>query len=221
MQLQDVKKLVSQGEGLHIEFKRKANFPEKIMKEAVAFANTAGGYLFIGVDDSGAITGVAHPDEDHYLMEHALETLITPAMAYSYERVPVSRHGDSVLVYHIPEQEGKPYYVKAPDGELIAYVRREDRSIQASPQVREIMKLATRRKQLRFEFGDKERELLKYIDRMGSITLEEFATLADIPKKRASRTLVLMTSCNVIRVEPNENADRYYLSEGLSAVQEG
>ena len=32
--------LVAKGEGLHLEFKRKAAYPDKIVKEMIAFANT-------------------------------------------------------------------------------------------------------------------------------------------------------------------------------------
>jgi len=37
--------LVRQGEGLHLEFKAKTNFPDKIVHELIAFANTNGGTL--------------------------------------------------------------------------------------------------------------------------------------------------------------------------------
>ena len=39
----DLRKLVRQGEGHHLEFKRKATNPEKVICEMIAFANTLGG----------------------------------------------------------------------------------------------------------------------------------------------------------------------------------
>ena len=51
MTLQEVKELAVKGEGLQIEFKKKAAYPEKIVREVIALANTQGGTLLIGVDD--------------------------------------------------------------------------------------------------------------------------------------------------------------------------
>ena len=57
MTIQDITKLAQKGEGLHVEFKKKAAHPEKIVKEIIALANTEGGYLLLGVDDDGTVSG--------------------------------------------------------------------------------------------------------------------------------------------------------------------
>ena len=51
LDLRNLKHLVRHGEGQRLEFKMKVKFPEKIVKELVAFANSDGGHLFIGVSD--------------------------------------------------------------------------------------------------------------------------------------------------------------------------
>ena len=43
MTLQEVRALAAKGEGLKIEFKKKASYPEKIVREFIALANTVGG----------------------------------------------------------------------------------------------------------------------------------------------------------------------------------
>ena len=49
--------LLKQGEGLKSEFKE--SFDSKnLPKEIVAFANTEGGKIFIGVDDVGKVKGI-------------------------------------------------------------------------------------------------------------------------------------------------------------------
>ncbi|MFM8913049.1 MAG: helix-turn-helix domain-containing protein, partial [Flammeovirgaceae bacterium] len=60
-QLFELKKLVFEGEGLQLEFKRKASYPEKIVRDLIAFANTEGGTLLVGVDDDKTIPGVKYP----------------------------------------------------------------------------------------------------------------------------------------------------------------
>lgn len=57
-----LRRLVMEGEGQHLEFKRKVSHPEKIVREMIAFANSEGGTILIGVDDDGLLAGVKYPD---------------------------------------------------------------------------------------------------------------------------------------------------------------
>lgn len=66
--LRELKKLASEGEGIQLEFKLKATYPEKIVRELIAFANTEGGTLLIGVDDDGSIPGVKYPEEEAHVV---------------------------------------------------------------------------------------------------------------------------------------------------------
>ena len=53
MDLREIKVLVSRGGGQYLEFKKKANYTEKIVKEVVTFVNSERGQLLLGVDDEG------------------------------------------------------------------------------------------------------------------------------------------------------------------------
>jgi ATP-dependent DNA helicase RecG len=50
-----VKLLIREGEGLAVEFKEK--YTSRIDEDIVAFSNTRGGTLLLGVRDDGAVTG--------------------------------------------------------------------------------------------------------------------------------------------------------------------
>ena len=50
--------IIGQGESRNTEFKRLVHSPPKIAKSIVAFANTEGGVILIGVDDDKRITGI-------------------------------------------------------------------------------------------------------------------------------------------------------------------
>ena len=67
MQAKEINELIAGGESTIVEFKRKISKPEKIAKEMVAFANTKGGYLIVGVDDNGTIYGI---DSEKYEFDH-------------------------------------------------------------------------------------------------------------------------------------------------------
>ena len=76
-------------ENKFLEFKKKADHPEKIVREMVAFANTEGGTLLIGVDDRGNISGLLFPDEDTFVMEAAILMYSKPALEYTLDSIPV------------------------------------------------------------------------------------------------------------------------------------
>jgi predicted HTH transcriptional regulator len=79
--------------------------------------------------------------------------------------------------------------------------------VQASREIREILKGRRKSKNIRFQFGDKEKQLMEYIENNGYITVSEFAEVAKIPKRIASRTLILLVLGNVLKVQAHEEED--------------
>jgi len=55
----NIQALIKQGENAQVEFKSASIRPESAAREMVAFANTLGGSLLIGVEDDGTVTGIA------------------------------------------------------------------------------------------------------------------------------------------------------------------
>lgn len=211
MDYRALKDLVRRGEGQQIEFKLKVNHPDKIIREVVAFANTDGGLLFIGVNDDRTIPGLKYADEDLYLLERAIQKYCFPAIAYTYERIPLYDERE-VLVFRIPPSPGRPHYVildsDRPE-EKKAYVRVADKSVQASKEVREVLKGSRDERNVRFTYGDKERVLMQHLNQHQTITVDLFASIANVPRKIASRTLVLLVLANVLQIHPNEVVDRF------------
>lgn len=209
--LQALRTLVAQGEGLQLEFKRKAKFPDKIVKELVAFANTAGGWLLIGVDDDGSIPGCTHPHEEEYVMVQAISKHVSPELEYSMHHIRTTGEQAVVAILVLPQHERGPYAVveHADDRHRITYIRHRSESLQASREMRELMKHRRNPRETRVQIGDKERLLLRYLSDHGQITLAQFMTLAQLPAKVASRTLVLLTLNGVLQLLPGDGADKY------------
>lgn len=70
---EQIKAMIREGESINVDFKR-VLFPEdspkprktlnrELVKDLAAFANTEGGYLFIGVDNDGTVTGFDSSDK--------------------------------------------------------------------------------------------------------------------------------------------------------------
>ena len=201
-----LKELVKKGEGEHLEFKLKSNHPEKIVREVVAFANSGGGKLLVGVGDDKTIKGLKDADEDEYTLSRAIDKYIFPKISFKKERVAITPDRD-VLVLTIPRSVDKPHYVVDDTGARQAYIRVEDKSIQASREMKEIMRRGRGERDVSFQYGEKEEKLMKLLDEKESVTVDLFATVAGIPRKIASNTLVVMVLARILEVHPHEMID--------------
>ncbi len=211
MTLQEVKSLAAKGEGLRIEFKKKATFPEKILRELIAFANTSGGDLLIGVDDDGTISGQRYIEEEVFVMEKAIRELILPALDYELFTLKINEK-KGVAVFKVPMSPNRPHYLKVKDRKQ-AFVRVEDRSVQASREVWEILRRGRNPRDMVFTYGRKEEILMKALGEADKITLKEFAKAASLPKFLASKTLVRLVLANVLEIHPQEAEDFFTLKE--------
>ncbi len=76
-----LKKLISQGEHQQLDFKFAITDSRKIARSMVAFANTQGGTLLIGVKDNGKISGI-RSEEEIYMVDAAASLYCRPEMKY-------------------------------------------------------------------------------------------------------------------------------------------
>ena len=98
MNARDLSRLAAMGEGLTLEFKRKVPRAARLAKEVIALANTAGGYVLIGVDDDGTVMGVRDSFEEQYALAEAVNSHISPAVELEIERVEVARRREALVV---------------------------------------------------------------------------------------------------------------------------
>ena len=208
MDINLIRQWVSKGENERIEFKLKANHPEKIIREMVAFANTKGGYLIVGVSDDRRMIGVKYPDEAHFQISRALEKYCRPKLRYELTALVTADHRQ-LLVYYIPKGKQLPYFVENTPGSRKAYFRTGESSIQASPELCTILRRSGSTRNIRFTYGDTEHKLMQLLDAEPTITVDTFAARAGISRKKASDTLVLMVLANVVRIHPSDTGDRF------------
>ena len=210
-QVRELKKLVSRGESASLEFKRKAAYPDKIIREMIAFANARGGTLLVGISDDGSLAGLKHPEGESHVIQQSLRKC-QPSLPVIETFIPIgnSRH---VIQYHVAESQHKPHYFL--DGEKKeAYIRVNDQCIRASREVREIAKRSQLKKDIRFHYGQHERFLMQYLDINPAITLKEFIQVSGLKKFYASKKLVLLVLANVLQITPHEKGDLFSLAFG-------
>jgi predicted HTH transcriptional regulator len=199
---------VSSGEGIQLEFKRKAAFPEKIVKELIAFANTQGGTLLVGVDDDGTLQGLRYPEEESLVIRKAIQKHCRPSLTFDETTVPLSAK-KSILRYDIPVSPRRPHHFRVSSRVRETYIRIKDMSMKASREMIEIVRIGKQNRNIQFTYGAHESTLMRYLDDHPSITLKEYQTLAGLDPISASRKLVTLVLANVIRITPTEKGDLY------------
>ena len=108
METVDLKQRIAQGENTTTEFKE--NFDQEVIETAVAFANTNGGVIFIGVSDNGEIRGITIGKETLRNWSNRIAQATEPRVVLEIESVDIDRK--SVLLIRISESSLKPISVK-------------------------------------------------------------------------------------------------------------
>lgn len=138
----DLRRKLRAGEDSYTEFKERIDNAESLAGEIVAFANTEGGFLLIGVTDSGAPTGVAEPVRTATQLAQICRENVVPPILPLVESVEID--GCVVVVLDVRGQF-KPYRTKGGRH----YVRVGPTKQDASPQ--ELLRLAQRAGAYRFD----------------------------------------------------------------------
>lgn len=210
----ELEQLVDLGEGISLEFKRRVPRPERIAKEILAFANTNGGRIVLGVSDDGTIEGFEHIAEQQFLLRQATESHCSPPVEYDTERIVVGDHQD-VIVVTVPESPNKPHVLvsdPSANGDGPVYVRVEERSIEASDETVQRLREQRTEGNVTFEFGETESLLMRYLDDYGRITVPQLAQLADISPEHASQTLLRLARANLLHLHESEDGDYFTLN---------
>ncbi len=118
-------------EGETVEFKREMN--SGAVKTVIAFANTDGGTLYIGVDDEGVPVGVDDVDAEMTRVTSRLRDSVKPDILMMVSVVPEVIDGRDVIAVHVGRGVRRPYYLasKGPRPEGV-YIRSGAASVPAS-----------------------------------------------------------------------------------------
>ncbi len=118
----DLTNLLRRPEGKTLEFKRDLSSPAGLLRTVVAFANTAGGTLLIGVEDGTRhVRGVADPLAQEERLASVLSDGIAPRLVPDIEVLPW--RATNVLAVQVFPSPGRPHYLKSAGLEAGVFVR--------------------------------------------------------------------------------------------------
>lgn len=207
----NVRKLILQGEGTSLDFKKTITSTEKIAKSLVAFANNQGGKLLIGVADDGTIKGVKSEDEEKYMINKAAHQFCRPAIEPTFEEIYVD--DKLVLVVSIEESDLKPHYALDENKRWWVYFRIKDKSILASKIIVDVLKKDRKETGQLIVYGDQEKKLFQYLAEEGRITLSQFSKLIRSSNRQAQKILVNLILTGVLQPHTSEKEEYFTATE--------
>lgn len=126
-----LEQLLREPEGKTLEFKRDLSSHRPILRTLVAFANSAGGSLLVGVDDAGHVTGMADPLLDEQRLANLVADGIEPRLLPDIEILPWRR--TQLLLVRVAPSALRPHHVRAEGPEQGTYVRLGSTNRHADP----------------------------------------------------------------------------------------
>ncbi|MBN1552346.1 putative DNA binding domain-containing protein [bacterium] len=115
-----LKDILEQSEGKTLEYKRDLSSIKPVLKTLVAFANTSGGMVVIGVDDKKNVIGLSNPEMDEERLSNAIADDIGPVILPD---IDIIRENDkSVIIVKVARFPG-PFFLKSLGHEKGVFVR--------------------------------------------------------------------------------------------------
>ena len=207
-----IKALIYEGEGEQLDFKNRISNCAKIAKTLVAFANTKGGRLLVGVADNGTIKGVKNEEEEKYMLQRAGQGYCRPSIELRF----TERYVDEklVLIATIAESDSKPHYALDDNGKWWVYVRVDDKSMLAGKVVVDVLHQSNRPEGVRFSYTDKEKTLMEYMHIHPRVRLSELCDHLQLSRRRTRRILVNLIVAGVVEVHSGDG-DEYYTEKSM------
>lgn len=112
METVELLEIIQRGEDSKHQFKKNIDNPESLAAELVAFSNTEGGQLFIGVHDDGTVAGLTSDDVRrlNLMISNVSSQAVNPAINVISENVQHEK--GIVMVVTVPDGISKPYMDK-------------------------------------------------------------------------------------------------------------
>ena len=203
-------KMIAEGEHQRQDFKYCINDSRKIARSMVAFANTDGGRLLLGIRDNGTVAGV-RSDEEYYMAEAAAKLYSKPSVEFQTKQWLIE--GKTVLEINIPKGESAPYLAQNEESKWMAYIRKDDQNIIAPGILLKIWKQQKSPRGVFIRFSEDEKKLLLLFEAREYLTLNQFTHLAKIQRRKVEEILVNLIAIGIIKMTITETGTCFSMSD--------
>jgi predicted HTH transcriptional regulator len=101
---------MKQTETNRIEHKEKLT--DDLEKGVVAFLNSRGGNIYIGIAKNGSVVGVSNPDKAQLQIKDRLRDNVRPSILGLFDILTEERDGKTIIVINLAGGTETPYYIK-------------------------------------------------------------------------------------------------------------
>ena len=130
----DLVDLLTRPEGKTLEFKRDLSSPRGVLRSIVAFANTSGGVLVVGVEDGTRhVCGVTEPLDLEERLANLISDSVTPRLVPELEIIPW--RGGHVVAVEVFPSPSRPHHLAREGPTDGVYVRVGSTNRRADPEL--------------------------------------------------------------------------------------
>lgn len=207
--MSEIRRIIARGEGQQLDFKFRVDDKRKIARTLVAFANTDGGKLLIGVKDNGKVKGI-NPEEEFYMIEGAAHAYCQPEVSFESKVWEEGHH--LVLEIDVPKSENRH---KAPDedGKWRHYVRVDDHTLMSNKILERVWRLKKHGQARPREFDELTSSFLSIIREESPLRISKLYKKSGMKMIEVDKLLAQLICWDVVQMDMSEMGTFYSISE--------
>lgn len=207
--MSELNKKIQKGEGVELDFKFRIDDQKKIARTLVAFANTQGGSLLIGVKDNGKVSGT-NPEEEYYMIEGAADIYTKPRVLFETQ---VWQEGHHLVLEVIVPKSNFKHRAKDENGAWKTYVRVNDHTLIGNKILNKVWYLQDKGVNRPEQFDDEVLFFIQKIKELEPVSLSKLYRTSGLSLKKVDRILTTLIVWGIVEMNMTEHGTTYSLIE--------
>lgn len=203
----ELKQRIALGEGAQLDFKFRIEDQKKIARTIVAFANSRGGSLLIGVKDSGKIVG-CNPEEEFHMMQGAADVFCQPPVPIESK---VWQEGHHLVLEILVPPSAQKHKAKDDKGEWKFFHRILDQTLLANRITFLLWRFAKEGKNRPEAFTEELSQLIEIIRINQPVTISKLFRTSDLSKNSVIEHVATLVYWGILQQNVSESGLTYSL----------
>lgn len=204
--MSELKQLIAEGEGQRLDFKFRIDDQKKIARTLVAFANSGGGSLLIGVKDNGKIAGT-DPEEEFYMIEGAADLYCRPKVEFNSK---VWKEGHHLVLEINVEGSDVRHRAVTEGGNWKSYYRLDDHTVKGNKVLDKLWSYKRSGVSRPESFTDQQLELLKQFNEGAQVSISRLYRSSTMKMNEVDQFVAALLAWGVISVGVTDEGVRYF-----------
>jgi len=213
-ELKYLQKLILQGEHQLLDFKFAITDSRKIARSLVAFANSDGGTLLVGVKDNGKIVGMSS-DEEIYMVDAAAKMYCKPQVMYKL-RLWEPEEKKQVLEVIVESDNSKLWKAQTEDGRWKVWLRSGDQNIPAGNTWEQVWRKRRDIVDRTIVFDRKEQLVFSHLAPGKKYSIEEIVKFTSLPVSEAENLISDFVVMGLMKMHMTVPEVQFYVCQKLS-----